>query len=824
MRFRLLTGLALFAICSAAAGAQQPELLWSEDGTRAAFQQTNRQRQKQFYVIDVRSKSRELAFDHQQLALKLGKLVNQDLDAQRLPIDQVRLTDDPSERLVDSRGKTYRWNIDDQSLTLAERSQPSIKLFLPPKFSGASRQRTTVNFDNQLDVEIELLWLDSRGQRQSYGKVKPGQTRDLSTFVGHMWLLVNPDGRPLGCYEAIANDHLVLDQEAIDLVDRRRPDRPTGRRRRGNWMRRSPNSPDGRWQVSIKDDNLWLQPSGNQSADAQPLTDFGKPDNTFANSRRADLPNIVWAPDSSCFLAYQTAPVEDRKVYYIESSPRDQLQPKLQSYNYPKPGDPFPKETLHLFVRGDNDQFERMEVANDQFPDPYDLRLLGMNEAQDAFRLLYNQRGHQVLRLLQIDGRSGEVSVLAENLSDTFVQYSDRGKNYHHFLSDDRLIWASEKSGWNHLYLYDGSGNELQPITQGDWNVKRVVDIDAETQTIWFYAVGIRPDQDPYHEHFCRVQTDGTGLTILTAGDGTHEVEFQQDGKYLLDTWSRVDLAPVSELRDAKSGELIAELSRQDTAAKFGDRPLTARFSAPGRDGETEIWGILHFPKDFDPDKSYPVVEQIYAGPHDHHVPKSFRSRYGAHRIADAGMIVVQIDGMGTAWRSKAFHDVCYKNLRDAGFPDRIAWMKAAAEKYPQMDLSRVGIFGGSAGGQNAMAALLWHHDFYKVAVADCGCHDNRMDKRWWNEQWMGYPVDDSYRENSNMENAHLLQGKLMLLVGEKDQNVDPASTTQVVDRLIKANKDFEFVLVPGVGHGSASHPWAARKQLEFLKRHLKVD
>ena len=187
-------------------------------------------------------------------------------------------------------------------------------------------------------------------------------------------------------------------------------------------------------------------------------------------------------------------------------------------------------------------------------------------------------------------------------------------------------------------------------------------------------------------------------------------------------------------------------------------------------------------------------------------------------------MIVVQIDGMGTAWRSKEFHDVCFKNLRDAGFPDRIAWMKAAAKEYPQFDLSRVGIYGGSAGGQNAMAALLWHNDFYKVAVADCGCHDNRMDKIWWNEQWMGWPVDDSYKQNSNMENAHLLKGQLMLTLGELDRNVDPASTTQVVRQLIKHNKDFEFVLVAGAGHGAGESPWAARKRLNFFKRHLSVD
>jgi dipeptidyl aminopeptidase/acylaminoacyl peptidase len=216
-------------------------------------------------------------------------------------------------------------------------------------------------------------------------------------------------------------------------------------------------------------------------------------------------------------------------------------------------------------------------------------------------------------------------------------------------------------------------------------------------------------------------------------------------------------------------------------------------------------------------------VENIYAGPHDHHVPKAFRSAYRhQQQLTDRGMIVVQIDGMGTAWRSKTFHDVCFKNLRDAGFPDRIAWMQAAAEQYPAMNLERVGIYGGSAGGQNALAALLWHGTFYKAAVADCGCHDNRLDKLWWNEQWMGWPVGEQYAASSNIDHAWRLHGKLLLVVGEEDRNVDPASTTRTVRALIEAGKDFDFLLMPGVGHGACEKPYAAKRRADFLVRHLK--
>ena len=216
------------------------------------------------------------------------------------------------------------------------------------------------------------------------------------------------------------------------------------------------------------------------------------------------------------------------------------------------------------------------------------------------------------------------------------------------------------------------------------------------------------------------------------------------------------------------------------------------------------------------------MIESIYAGPHDYHVPKRFQ-RGRAHReFTSAGFVVVKIDGMGTAWRSKTFHDVCYRNLRDAGFPDRIAWLRALADQYPCLDLQRLGIFGGSAGGQNAMAALLWHHDFYRVAVADCGCHDNRMDKVWWNEQWLGkLEPGDHYARNSNTEHAHLLEGHLMLVVGELDQNVDPASTMQVVAKLIRADKEFQFLMVPGAGHGACETPYARKRRLEFFRQHL---
>jgi dipeptidyl aminopeptidase/acylaminoacyl peptidase len=284
-----------------------------------------------------------------------------------------------------------------------------------------------------------------------------------------------------------------------------------------------------------------------------------------------------------------------------------------------------------------------------------------------------------------------------------------------------------------------------------------------------------------------------------------------------------VDLPPVSVLRRAEDGSKIMDIEKADiTNLLETGIKLPEIFVEKGRDGITDIWGIIIRPINFDATKKYPVIEYIYAGPHDSFVPKGFRPFLGEmHQLAELGFIIVQIDGMGTSNRSKAFHDVCWKNIKDAGFPDRILWISAAALKYPYMDTQRIGIYGGSAGGQNAAGALLFHPEFYKVAVAACGCHDNRMDKMWWNEQWMGWPVGEEYAQSSNVENAWRLKGKLLLINGEMDNNVDPASTEQLVNALIKANKDFEYVFVPGAKHISNGGIYGSRKRRDFFVKNL---
>ena len=315
---------------------------------------------------------------------------------------------------------------------------------------------------------------------------------------------------------------------------------------------------------------------------------------------------------------------------------------------------------------------------------------------------------------------------------------------------------------------------------------------------------------------------DGSGLTILTEGDGTHTEQFSPDRRWFIDTWSRVDCPPVNELRRSDDGRLVCNLEHADATewlAAGGRFP--ERFVAKARDGVTDIYGVIWRPQHFSRFTKYPVIENIYAGPQDSFTPKPFRARYQQQKLANLGFVVVQMDGMGTSNRSKKFHDYCWKNLADAGFPDRILWIRAAAAKYHAFDLKRVGIYGTSAGGQDALRGLLDHGDFYRAGVADSGCHDNRMDKIWWNEQWLGWPVGEAYVRSSNVADAHKLHSDLLLMYGEMDKNVDPASTMQVVNALIKSGKNFELLAMPGAGHGIAHTPYGEKRLEDFFVRHL---
>jgi dipeptidyl aminopeptidase/acylaminoacyl peptidase len=578
-------------------------------------------------------------------------------------------------------------------------------------------------------------------------------------------------------------------------------------------------SPDGKWEALVENYNIVLRAKGAKEMERTVLSTDGSENNYY------NLNSIAWSPDSTHLVVYRVRPGYKRLVHYVESSPATQLQPMYSSIVYPKAGDVLDMQQPVLFDVASKHEYP---LSNELFPNPFSLGRLQWWKDSRGFTFDYNQRGHQVYRVIDVDARTGTPKTLIEEESRAFVDYrplvnnqTDTGKIYRHDVADGKeIIWMSERDGWAHLYLVEGTtGRFKNTITKGDWPVRSVDYVDEAKQQIYFEASGMKAGEDPYFEHAYRINFDGSGLTPLTEGEGNHHLEYSFDGKYYVDLHSTVSEAPVLDLFHVDGNNKVATLEQGNIdKLKAAGWRAPEPFMALGRDGKTEIWGVIWKPANFDPSKKYPVIEDIYAGPQGSFVPKTFSPR--AEPLTELGFVVVQMDGMGTNNRSKAFHDVAWKNLKDAGFPDRILWHKAAAAKYPWYDISNVGIFGTSAGGQNAMGALLFHPEFYKVAVSNSGCHDNRMDKIWWNEQWMGWPVGPQYSESSNVDNAYKLQGKLMLVVGELDDNVDPSSTFQVADRLEKANKYFDLLYVPG-GHHGAGGAYGYRKLEDFFVHNI---
>jgi dipeptidyl-peptidase 4 len=786
---------------------------WLPGNTRFWYPITTGRGTRDYVLVDAEKGERRAAFDHEQLAQTLRAAGMPEAQPDKLFLAGLAWNPDGTFSFRMARKK---WRIALANYQVLE--QTAIEIASPaalapedaPTASYRTGDRTLLHVTNGTATEVELFWLDLEGNRRSFGRLGAGGARDLQTYDGHVWLITDATTRePWVAFEAPET------RAEVTITGRVRSSKPKETGSVNSWISRD-ESPDGRWKATIKNRNVVIRNVA--SGEEWVLSSDGKPDDAYTNQ-------FAWSPDSQKLVGIRVAAGEEHKVAFVESSPAERVEPVLHTFNYYKPGDKLPHPRPVLW---DIPARRRTPIDDALFPNPFTQKTgeLDVRWAPDSsrFAFYYIQRGHQVVRILAIDAATGAASAIVDERSETFINTHNNKKTYHHWLDDsNELIWMSERDGWNHLYLYDArTGRVKNQITRGEWVVRSVDYVDAKKRQIWFQAGGIVPGQDPYYVHYCRVNFDGSSLVVMTEGDGTHACTFSPDRRFVVDRYSRVDLPAVTNLRRSEDGKLVCELERGDATAlvRTGWR-APERFVAKGRDGETDIYGVIYRPTSFDPDKKYPVIEWIYANPQEAYVDKAFFINGTNMELTELGFVTVQIDGMGTSQRSKKFHDVCWKNIGDAGFPDRILWIRAAAAKYPHMDLSRVGIYGNSAGGQNSLGALLTHGDFYKVAVSSSGCHDNRMDKLSWNEQWMGWPVGPHYAAQSNVTLAPRLQGKLLLMVGEMDRNVDPASTMQVANALIKANKDFDLLVMPGGGHGTMHTPYGARRLKDFFVRHL---
>lgn len=800
---------------------------WLADKQRFWYRNDLRDGAREFILVDAEHGKRAPAFDHAAVARQIGPGVT----AAKLPVSALNFSPGGNSVKLLGEGKSWELNLESGKLETLDAAGAApetevgrLRAELRARPSTRTGAESRITFRNELNEPVEVFWLDDAGERQSYGTVTAGGRREQHTYSGHVWLVANQKGETLGVYEA-------TDVVGVAVIDGTKPTgRPERRRRRNAEPGSNPNeatAPDGKWVAFVKDENVFLRATGGEDAAIQ-LSKDGVSNNAYCG--------LSWSPDSQTVIAWRREPGDRKEVYLIHSSPKGGGRATLESRPYALPGDKFPCYELNLFDVGAHAQI-KPEV--DRFEHEWLAPEIHWWPGTNRFAYTQDDRGHQRYRVIEVDPKDGRVRNLIDERSQTFIWTTHTegperlGFQIVTWLDKSReIIHLSEQDGWRHLYLIDAQAGKLKnQITKGEWVVRGIDRVDEDQRQIWFKASGMNAGQDPYLIHFYRINFDGSGLVALTEGNGNHTVQYSPDGKYLVDTYSRVDLPPVTELRRAADGTRVCALETADISElKENGWHAPEVFSAKGRDGKTDIWGVLYRPARLKAGQKLPIIEDIYAGPQDSFVPKSFSVANRYQAFNDLGFAVVKIDGMGTANRSKAFHDVCFKNLKDGGFPDRIAWMRALAKKYPDLDITRVGVYGTSAGGQNAAAAVLFHPEFYKAAAANCGCHDNRMDKASWNEQWMGYMPGEKIYENSpdnwyarcsNIENADKLQGHLFLVVGELDSNVPPESTFRFVDALIKAKKDFELLVVPNGGHGAGGAYYQRRLQ-DFFTRHLQ--
>ncbi len=603
-------------------------------------------------------------------------------------------------------------------------------------------------------------------------------------------------------------------------------------------------SPDGQWEAYTRDHNVWIRSvySGEERAitdDGEAKNDYGEPllsPLTTGGIEDAPPPAIRWSPDSNRLLFCSVDQREAPQFHLVQSVTQDgSVRPHLHSYAYPLPGDEMmPLATLVCADLNDGSttsiDLEAKEVQYHGPPISDDC--LWWSEDSGTIYFLRQGRGYFQMDLIVIDAETGAArSAISEACSTGIDPSIWRGNSsVRVFAGGTRVIWYSQRDGWGHLYLYDAeSGSLIRQLTTGAYEVSHVKYVDEDGGMVYFTAVGREADRDPYFSHLYRVSLEGGEPELLTPEDADHSVNFAPGGSCFVDNYSTIDQAPVIVLR-AADGKLIRELKRADISeleATGWQKP--ERFSAKARDGSTDIYGVIFRPADLDKNAKYPVIDYIYGGPQAIQAPAAFadaaREResnfWQAQALAELGFVVVMIDGLGMPGRSKAHHDHSYRNLPDNGLPDHICAIRQLADRYDYLDISRVGIFGHSAGGYASCRAMFAYPDFYKVAVSSAGNHDHRLDKATWVERYMGLPVAEHYVFSANQNHAHNLKGKLLLIHGDMDENVHVASTLVVVDALIKANKDFDLLIMPNQPHACTTHPYFVRRRWDYFVQHL---
>jgi dipeptidyl-peptidase 4 len=595
-------------------------------------------------------------------------------------------------------------------------------------------------------------------------------------------------------------------------------------------------SPNEQWAAFVRDHNLFVRhvPTGSVvqlTRDGVPGNDYATPlpdlrtlvaEGVTDGDDVRERPAVFWSPDSTRLLTYRLDSRNAGRFTSLQFVPPGQLRPIAYNDVYPLPGEALPDARPVVF---DLESGKRTEVKTA----PLELQFQGgpyFRWLPDSLHFIYDYdgRGEKYIELREVDAETGNQTVLIRETAGSYP-YVDPGETFYRLFNHDKeILWASERSGWNQLYLYNAATGRLEnQVSKGDWVVRGIEHVDARAREVYFLAGGVEPGIDPYYTELYRTNLDGSGMTRLTPEDANHTVSISPDAAYFVDNYSRPDLPAESVLRRTRDGSVVRVLERTDDSSlvKMGWKPPIP-FEGKAADGKTDLYGIIVRATNFDVSKKYPILENIYTGPQGFFVPKTFGGGLYLQSMAELGFVAVMVDGRGTTGRSRAFHDFSYHNMGNV-FIDHVAMFKQMAARYPWMDVTRVGIHGISAGGYGSAHAFLQFPNFYKVCVSISGDHDPRLDKAWWNELYQGWPVGPDYSQQANATLAGQLKGHLLLVHGDIDDNVNPAETMRLVDALMTANKNFDMLFVPNMYHGpSGPHAmYIVRREWDYFVRYL---
>jgi len=761
---------------------------------------------KRYWIADPEAGTKREIFDRDRLAAELTRITRDPWDGKHLPIENIRFVD-PNTLQFDVESSQEEEEEDEVDEEMEKQDQeedggakdekPEKKVF---HFEYDLRTRTLRELEDHEEPDDHPDW----------ASVSPDEEKVVFAKNHDLWMISGED------YERILDARRGKDGEEADSAAR---------------------------EVEVEEIRLtedgekYYGYEANNSGRGKTLKEW---DEEKDHRMRAD---ISWSKDSERFALVRQDQRAVDDLWVIHSVGND--RPELEKYRYDMPGeDSVTQNEIWIYdvearekVRVEDDAWkdQTMTVVDDRqffYPGSEEpRRQIWLSEDSDELWFLRQSRDRKKADLMVADAATGEVTrTVVEERFNKFFHARERPE----LLENGDVLWISERDGWSHIYRYGPDGSLKNRLTEGPWHIDGIESVDEESGHVYFVANGREEGEDPYYDHLYRVRLDGSGLELLSPGDHDHRIEMTESGRYFVDSYSRVNTAPETVLRNAR-GEVVTELETADLSqAEEAGWKMPEPFRVKAGDGVTDLYGVIYRPFDFDPEKKYPIVLYVYPGPQTEAVSKYFRTNEDEVGLAQFGFIVVTVGNRGGhPDRSRWYNTYGYGNLRDYAIEDKKVTAEQLARRHDFIDLDRVGIYGHSGGGFLTTAAMLQYPDFFKVGVASAGNHENDIYNRWWSETHHGVEevVDDSgnvsfeYSIDKNSELAGELKGHLLLATGTIDNNVHPANTFRMAKALIDANKRFDFFVFPTQRHGFGSDGdywfWL---RAEYFVEHLLGD